>query len=280
MGYVALGRGELGLAREVLDEARVLGEEMSELQRLSPALWGLAEAALLAEEHAAAIAWCERGREASGRVGDAAYLFPFLVTGTRAYLAARDPAGATTWLETVSLPLRTRGIPGTLPAIDHARGLIELARGATGQARLSLEAAHAGWLERRRTWEGTWAALDLAAVHQRSRRPNDARVLVEAAARTADRLGSQPLRTASTALGRQLRSRSSSDPAWAPLTARELEVARLIRDGLTNAAIATELGIAPRTVGAHVEHILGKLGFTRRAEIAAWVATRIPTGGA
>jgi len=32
------------------------------------------------------------------------------------------------------------------------------------------------------------------------------------------------------------------------------------------------LGLSPRTVGAHVEHILAKLDFTRRAEIAAWVA--------
>ena len=62
------------------------------------------------------------------------------------------------------------------------------------------------------------------------------------------------------------------DP-WRPLTAREFEVARLVADGLTNAAIAADLGLSPRTVGAHVEHILAKLGFTRRAEIAAWVAS-------
>jgi len=57
------------------------------------------------------------------------------------------------------------------------------------------------------------------------------------------------------------------------LTIREFEVARLIADGLTNAEIAAELSIAPKTASAHVEHILAKLGVARRAEIATWVAS-------
>jgi DNA-binding CsgD family transcriptional regulator len=61
------------------------------------------------------------------------------------------------------------------------------------------------------------------------------------------------------------------------LTAREFEVARLIAEGLTNAAIADELTIAPKTASSHVEHILAKLGVSRRAEIAAWVATVAPS---
>ncbi len=46
IGYVALGRGEFDAATEALEEARHLGSRMNELQRLSPALWGLAEVAL------------------------------------------------------------------------------------------------------------------------------------------------------------------------------------------------------------------------------------------
>jgi DNA-binding CsgD family transcriptional regulator len=57
------------------------------------------------------------------------------------------------------------------------------------------------------------------------------------------------------------------------LTAREFEVARLIADGMTNAEIAGELSIAAKTASAHVEHILAKLGVSRRAEIASWVAS-------
>jgi pimeloyl-ACP methyl ester carboxylesterase/DNA-binding CsgD family transcriptional regulator len=55
------------------------------------------------------------------------------------------------------------------------------------------------------------------------------------------------------------------------LTRRELEVARLIADGLTNHAIATRLSVAPRTAEAHVENIRRKLEVRSRAQIAAWV---------
>ncbi|MGW4336814.1 protein kinase domain-containing protein [Rhodococcus koreensis] len=55
------------------------------------------------------------------------------------------------------------------------------------------------------------------------------------------------------------------------LTKRERQVATLIADGLTNQAIAERLVISPRTAQGHVEHILAKLGFTSRAQVAAWV---------
>ncbi len=54
------------------------------------------------------------------------------------------------------------------------------------------------------------------------------------------------------------------------LTAREVEVAKLVREGLTNRAIGERLVISERTVEGHVERILGKLGFNSRAQIAAW----------
>ena len=55
------------------------------------------------------------------------------------------------------------------------------------------------------------------------------------------------------------------------LTGRELEVAGLVADGLTNQAIARRLSVAPRTAEAHVENIRRKLGVRSRAQIAAWV---------
>jgi predicted ATPase/DNA-binding CsgD family transcriptional regulator len=63
-----------------------------------------------------------------------------------------------------------------------------------------------------------------------------------------------------------------------PLTSRELQVARLIAGGRSNKAIAAELVIAQRTAENHVEHILAKLGFTSRAQVAAWVAASQPGG--
>ncbi|GDY28880.1 ATP-binding protein [Gandjariella thermophila] len=61
-------------------------------------------------------------------------------------------------------------------------------------------------------------------------------------------------------------------PAGGPLTAREREIAQLVSEGLSNRAIAQRLLIAPRTAETHVENILTKLGFTSRAQVAAWVA--------
>jgi pimeloyl-ACP methyl ester carboxylesterase/DNA-binding CsgD family transcriptional regulator len=55
------------------------------------------------------------------------------------------------------------------------------------------------------------------------------------------------------------------------LTGRELEVAELVAEGLTNQAIASRLSIAPRTAEAHVENIRRKLQVRSRAQIAAWV---------
>ncbi|CAN5689478.1 hypothetical protein BH24CHL8_BH24CHL8_09620 [soil metagenome] len=49
--------------------------------------------------------------------------------------------------------------------------------------------------------------------------------------------------------------------------------------GLTNPAIGAELDIATKTVAAHVEHILAKLGASRRAEIGAWAAMVRPGEG-
>jgi len=60
------------------------------------------------------------------------------------------------------------------------------------------------------------------------------------------------------------------------LTQREQAVADLIARGYTNRQIAVELVFTDATAAKHVEHILDKLGFTSRTQIAAWVASEIP----
>ena len=65
-----------------------------------------------------------------------------------------------------------------------------------------------------------------------------------------------------------------------PLSAREMEVARLVAEGLSNPAIARRLYLSRPTVASHVAHILTKLGFASRAQIAAWVARQSRTGPA
>ena len=60
------------------------------------------------------------------------------------------------------------------------------------------------------------------------------------------------------------------------LSRRELEVAVLVARGLTNRQIAEQLVISEWTVDSHVRHILTKLEFRSRAQIAAWIAERAP----
>lgn len=278
LGYVATGRGDVERAREFLSEALAAGDQMRELQRLSPALWGLAELDLTTDDHPAAIEKCERGRRASAVVGDAAYLLPFLVTGTRAHLSARDPGGASAWFDSVADVLAARQLPGTPAAISHARGLIALASGSTGQARTELRGAVAGWEELGRTWERTGALIDMADCELRTNRVAAAAQWAAEACKTADLLGARPLAARADAVLSRARTLHPTDAAWAPLTAREYEVARLIAEGGTNVMIADDLGISRRTVSAHVEHILAKLGAERRSEIASW-ATTIASGG-
>lgn len=69
------------------------------------------------------------------------------------------------------------------------------------------------------------------------------------------------------------------EAAGGPLTRREVEVAELVALGLSNKAIADKLVVARRTAEAHVEHILSKLGFSSRTQIAAWVAEHRSTAG-
>ncbi|MBO0682317.1 MAG: tetratricopeptide repeat protein [Candidatus Dormibacteraeota bacterium] len=54
------------------------------------------------------------------------------------------------------------------------------------------------------------------------------------------------------------------------LSRREEEVAALVAEGLTNREIARQLFISERTVEGHVEHLLSKLGYRRRSQIAVW----------
>jgi len=151
-----------------------------------------------------------------------------------------------------------------------------MASGSTGIARVALEIAVRGWTDRGRIWEATWARLDLAECLRRINRYADSMALTVEARATASRLDSRPLAQRADVLHRNARTRVPAEEPWRPLTAREFAVARLVSEGLTNGEIASELSIAPKTASSHVEHILAKLGASRRAEIAAWATAVAP----
>lgn len=67
------------------------------------------------------------------------------------------------------------------------------------------------------------------------------------------------------------------------LTERQIDIARLVAAGLTNAAIASRLQISPRTVTSHLDHIYTRLGISSRASLVSALAgagllTRSPRG--
>ena len=277
LGFVAFGRGNVEAARDLLDDALAISRPSGEIDLILPALWGKAETALVAGDPRRAFDHCQEAIALAEPTAERGLLVPFVVTGARAALADRRPEVAERWLDQVRELLRGWAELAR-PALDHAEGLVRLAAGSTVSARTSLEAAVEGWDARGRIWEATWARLDLASCLARSNRYADALRLLETVQETAARLGSEPILARAHEMARLARSRGGEVEPWHPLSAREFEVAQKIAGGMTNAEIGDELFVSPKTVSAHVEHILAKLGVSRRAEIATWVATvRTPT---
>ena len=71
---------------------------------------------------------------------------------------------------------------------------------------------------------------------------------------------------------------AASDVDPSDLTARQLEVAKLVAQGFTNKQIAQRLGISRFTAETHVRNILERLGAASRSEIATWVARAAAAG--
>jgi DNA-binding NarL/FixJ family response regulator len=92
----------------------------------------------------------------------------------------------------------------------------------------------------------------------------------ESAARDADRLARALGMAAYVDRTNALLASLSHRRTPLVLSPREAEVARLVAKGLTNREIAERLVISDRTAENHVQHILTKLGFTTRSQIAAW----------
>jgi len=113
------------------------------------------------------------------------------------------------------------------------------------------------------------ARYELASALLHRKAPGDearAQQFVDIALLVADATGMVPFQTAL----RRLVARWAD--AATPLTAREREVARCVARGLTNRRIAAELVLSERTAQNHVQHILTKLGFANRSQIAVWAA--------
>ena len=148
-------------------------------------------------------------------------------------------------------------------------GWVEAERGAAERAVLLLGATDARW----RSIGSAISAFgpDLTAHHDRC---------VESLRRQLGDKGYERLFARGGHLGPLEAVSFAIEPNTAAaggLSAREREVAMRIHRGLSNRDIADELVLSIRTVDTHVQRILAKLGFTSRAQIAAWYETTLAT---
>ncbi|HEV8401440.1 MAG TPA: BREX system ATP-binding domain-containing protein [Candidatus Limnocylindrales bacterium] len=271
IGYVEASRGHRREAEEHLVPALEFGRRAERLDMILPALWGLAEAALHTADHDGAAAICDEALRLARDAGDTTLIAPFAPTAVRAHQAAGRPDAAVRFLDQFRRAIGP-GAEIARPSIAHARGLIHLGEASITAAREALAEAIRSWDERGRRWEGLWARLDLAAADLRANRYAEAMSLVREVRDAATAMGSDPLLARAGQIERVAKGRGAEVELWHPLTVREFEVAQLIAAGKTNAELADELSISPKTASAHVEHILAKLGVSRRTEIAAWTS--------
>ena len=73
-----------------------------------------------------------------------------------------------------------------------------------------------------------------------------------------------------------LESRRSPVPRQDELTERELDVLRLVAEGMANKQIARRLGISERTVKAHLTSVFQRLGVSDRVQAALWAQQHLP----
>ncbi|MGH3585623.1 MAG: LuxR C-terminal-related transcriptional regulator, partial [Pseudonocardia sp.] len=123
-----------------------------------------------------------------------------------------------------------------------------------------------------RTYDLARTSLLYGEWLRRQRRRTDARTHLADALTAFERLGAHPwaerARTELAALGdRPVARHLDADPV-ARLTPQERQVARLAAAGLSNADIAAQLFLSPRTVGHHLYRAYPKLGITKRMELS------------
>jgi len=233
LGRVQVRRGQPRGAR-LLSSAWKLAVQIDELQRLGPAAVARAEDAWLRGDHA--------------RVRDIA---------TPVYAEARrlgdrvHQAELGYWLAKVGQPAETGS--------DHPYALQAASR----------------WREAAAFWEAAGCPYEHAAALAESPEPDDLLTSLG----ILDELGATPLATlirgrlralGTTRIPRGPRGETRVNPAG--LTARQVEVLRLLGMGYTNAEIASQLVVSVRTVDSHVAAVLAKLGAATRREAAASAA--------
>jgi DNA-binding CsgD family transcriptional regulator len=171
--------------------------------------------------------------------------------------AARDAA---TELDTHA---RTLGTPFVRAAAAHALGAVALAEGDPTAALVSCRTALTLWCELEVPYEAARAQVVIAQACRALGDKNSADLELEAACRTFEQLGAK-LDLACLRPSAEIARRTAG------LTARELQVLRLVATGRTNRRIGDALQLSEKTVARHVANIFLKLHVSSRAAATAY----------
>ncbi len=154
--------------------------------------------------------------------------------------------------------------PALAAAAAMATGGLELAEGEPSSALDHLRRAGAAWQTLKLPYEAARARVLCARAMRAAGDEEGARLELQAAAAAFERLGAVPDVEAT--------ARLLGDPEKLPggLTAREVEVLRLVAAGKTNRDIAVELVISEHTVARHLQNMFAKLGVSSRSAATAY----------
>jgi DNA-binding CsgD family transcriptional regulator len=193
-----------------------------------------------------------------------------------AALAAGEPGLAEESAEQLAATAEMTGTALHLAHRDRCRGLVAAAAAAPDAPAL-LESAARGFATAGAALLACRARLDLArslVAVDRGRAIAEAR----GALQSFDRMGAAADADHTAAFLRELGVRGrTGQRAIGTLTRRELQVLRLVAEGLSNPEIAERLFISTKTAGHHVSNILLKLGVRSRTEAAAYAMLHLPT---
>jgi DNA-binding NarL/FixJ family response regulator/Flp pilus assembly protein TadD len=264
IGYILRARGELDEARKAYEEAAELGD------RGRPV--GLALVALSQGRASEAAEILEAAVEAvpPSQPLVARQILPYTV---EALIAVGRVTDAERVVEnTPTLPDPNAGIA----QLHHAIGLLRLAQGNPRAAVKELEKAARSWdetgnrLECRRARVALVEALLTAGDSAEGLALG--RKLLEELGRPLLPREREAVRKILRRAGVRTRSSANEDRREKTiLTSREETVLQEVAQGRTNREIALSLGIAEKTVGVHVSHILAKLGCKTRTQAALFV---------
>jgi ATP/maltotriose-dependent transcriptional regulator MalT len=163
--------------------------------------------------------------------------------------------------------------PLPLLAAHRMLGELEQAQGQYDAARAYLDAALALADACRSPYERARTLLAMAELCLAANEPADAQAHLAEAEIIFTALGAVLDRPRAEAITAHLSGTKPLKRAYpAGLTAREVEVLRLIAAGLSNPEAAAELSISPRTVGQHLHSIYGKFGVSSRAAASRMAA--------